>query len=86
MTYVAVSLAALFVGGWAVQWAVWIGDRRRCSVTDRRIGLLGTAESRRADRLRELGEAGTYRVHNCGKILHVDYDRGELVVERERGD
>jgi hypothetical protein len=27
--------------------------------------------------------ADVYRVHNCGKILHVDYSRGELIVERE---
>ena len=59
--------------------------RRRYSV---RIGRLPgaatpTAEAARAARLRELGETGTYRVFNCGKILHVDYDRGELIVERE---
>lgn len=53
-----------------------------------RLGLLPataapTAETVRAARLRELGETGTYRVLNCGKILHVDYDRGELIVERE---
>lgn len=59
--------------------------RRRSSG---RLGLLPgaaapTAEAVRAARLRELGEAGTIRVHNCGKILHVDYDRGDLIVERE---
>jgi hypothetical protein len=42
-----------------------------------------TAEASRAARLRQLGEDGTYRVYNCGKILHVDYERGELIVERE---
>ncbi len=62
--------------------------RRLRRLGDRRLGLLPgavvpTAEAARAARLRELGEAGTYRVHNCGSILHVDYDRGELIVERE---
>jgi len=50
-------------------------SRRRCR-TDRRLGLLAT--SARADRLR-LG-AGTCRVHNCGEILHVPCEGGELVV------
>jgi hypothetical protein len=53
-----------------------------------RLGLLPSAvvpmaEAARVARLRQLGEAGTYRVYNCGKILHVDYDRGELIVEEE---
>lgn len=48
----------------------------------RRLGLLPTVEAARHARLRQLGEAGTYRVHNCGRILHVDYERGELIVER----
>jgi len=37
----------------------------------------------RAARLQQLGEAGTYKVHNCGKILHVDYDEGTLICERD---
>jgi hypothetical protein len=62
--------------------------RRRCSG---RLGRLPgaatpTAEAARAVRLRELGEAGTYLVLNCGRILHVDYDRGVLIVEREGRD
>jgi hypothetical protein len=66
-----------------------IACRIRRRLGARRLGLLPTAavptaEAARAARLRQLGEAGTYRVHNCGKILHVDYDRGELIVERER--
>lgn len=66
----------------------WIQERARRFFTDRRIGLLGTgaapsAEVRRVARLAGLGEAGTYKVHNCGRILHVDYERGELIVERE---
>lgn len=61
---------------------------RRNGGGDRRLGLLPTAvvlttEASREARLRQLGKAGTYRVYNCGKILHVDYERGELVVERE---
>jgi len=55
--------------------------------TDHRLGLLGgpvrsPAEAVRAARLRQLGEAGTRSVHNCGRILSVDYDRGEFVVQR----
>jgi len=81
-------LSTLSLTGGALVVAAWIQTRARQFFTDRRLGLLGTgrvlnAEGRRAVRLAELGEAGTYRVHNCGKILHVDYDRGELVVERE---
>jgi len=65
-----------------------LARRLRRRLGDRRIGLLPVAsepspEQRRADRLRQIGEAGTYRVHNCGRILHVDYDRGELIVERD---
>ena len=50
-----------------------------------RLSIAGTptAEAIRHERLRQLGEARTYRVHNCGTILHVDYERGELIVERE---
>jgi len=60
--------------------------RRR--IGSKRLGLLfasgtPTAEAQREARLRELGEAGTYVVHNCGKILHVDYERGELICEKE---
>ena len=47
------------------------------------IVLAPTAEDARQARFRQLGAAGTYRVHNCGKILFVDYERGELVVERD---
>lgn len=66
-----------------------IARRLRRRLGDRRLGLLPTAavptaEAARAARLRQLGEAGTYRVYNCGKILNVDYERGELVIERER--
>lgn len=53
---------------------------------DRRLGALPAAETpedARAARLRQLGEEGTYRVYNCGRILHVDYERGQLIVERE---
>jgi hypothetical protein len=54
---------------------------------ERRLGLLSaavpTAEAARAARLRQLGEAGTYRVYNCGTILHVCYEQGELIIERE---
>jgi len=65
-----------------------IAHRLRQRLGERRLGrLLGmgisTGEAGRQDRLRQIGEAGTYRVHNCGKILYVDYDRGELIVERE---
>lgn len=59
---------------------------RRWYRTDRRLGTLPVATtpaSARADRLSQLGEAGTYRVYNCGKILYVDYERGQLIVERE---
>lgn len=62
-----------------------VSKRRRCR-SDRRLGLLPaapTAEVARAARLRQLGEGGTCRVYNCGEILHVDYERGELVVSRE---
>lgn len=65
-----------------------IERRLRRRFVARRLGLLPcvvvpVAEDARASRLRQLGERGTLRVHNCGKILHVDYDRGELIVERE---
>jgi len=81
---VGVTIAALLVG-------LLIGSFvpvRRWYRTDRRLGALSaaavpTAEAARAARLRQLGEAGTYRVHNCGRILHVDYERGELIVERD---
>lgn len=81
-------LSVVSVAGGSLVLVAWIQNRARRFFTDRRLGLLGTgsvpnAEARRAARLVELGEAGTYRVHNCGKILHVDYDRGELIVERE---
>ncbi len=61
---------------------------RRWFRRDRRLGLLPgavvpTAEAARATRLRELGSAGTTRVHNCGEILFVDYDRGEMIVARD---
>ncbi len=90
MTHIIVGLIALFAGGWTVQWAAWIysrRDRRRLRA-DRRLGLLGTgnatsAEARRAARLVELGNAGTYTTHNCGEILHVDYDRGILTCARD---
>jgi hypothetical protein len=42
------------------------------------------AAARRAAQLVRLGDPGTYRVYNCGRILHVDYERGELIVERGR--
>lgn len=52
-------------------------------VAEAAVAEVSTAEAMRAARLRQLGEAGTCRVYNCGKILHVDYDRGELIIERE---
>lgn len=90
MTSIIIGMVSLLAGGWTVQWVVWIGLRRerRRLRADRRLGLLGTgdspsAEARRAARLVELGEAGTYRVYNCGEILHVDYERSELVCAKE---
>ena len=71
-----VSFASLLVG-------VWI--RGRFLPRDRRLGQLGTganAEAARAARLVELGEAGTYKVYNCGEILHVDYERRVMIVAR----
>ncbi len=61
--------------------------RRWCRI-DRRLGLLPiaatpSAEAARAERLRQLGETGTYRVYNCGEILHVDYEKGQLVCARD---
>lgn len=44
---------------------------------------MASPASERAERLAQLGTAGTYRVYNCGTILHVDYERGELIVERQ---
>ena len=80
-------LIAILVLSVIVLSRVRVGGRHRCS--DRRIGLLGApviptsaAEAARTSRLLQLGEAGTYRVHNCGKILRVDYERGDLVVSR----
>lgn len=88
MTHIIVGLIALFVGGWTVQWAAWIGFRRGRLCIDRRLGLLGTeeapsAEARRAACLAELGDAGTYRTYNCGEILCVDFERGQLVCAKE---
>lgn len=91
MTYFIVSAISFFVGGWAVQWAVWLRDQRakrlRQIAADGRLGLLGTsdglsAEAQRAARLEQLGEAGTYKTFNCGEILHVDYERGVLICAR----
>lgn len=76
------TIAALLIG---LLIGTFVPVRRWCR-TDRRLGTLPvevTAVSARAERLSQLGEAGTYRVYNCGKILHVDYERGQLVVERE---
>lgn len=58
--------------------------RRRGGHQLGRLSVAGTptAEALRAARLRQLGEEGTYRVYNCGVILEVDYERGQLVVER----
>jgi hypothetical protein len=64
-----------------------VSKRRRCR-SDRRLGLLPAAptpEALRAVRLCQLGDAGTLRVYNVGEILHVvhvDYERGELVVAK----
>lgn len=76
MTTLALLLG-IFVGA-------FMRTRRRCR-TDRRLGLLApstasTVAEVRVDRRRQLGEAGPYRVHNCGEILHLDYEGGELVV------
>jgi hypothetical protein len=73
---------ALYVGAF-LQARGW-----RCLLPDRRLGLLGAgsrpmdAAVRRAARLAELGEAGTYTTHNCGEILHVDYERSILTCAR----
>lgn len=61
---------------------------RGCIRVQPRLGLLAdraavAAETSRAARRRQLGDAGTYEVLNCGRILHVDYDCGKLIVERE---
>ena len=79
-------IAVLLLGGVVGALARWRARWRRI---DRRIGLLGApavpkskAEADRAARLLQLGKVGTIRVYNCGKILHVDYDRGEFVVQR----
>jgi hypothetical protein len=66
----------------------WLQARTRRLFTDRRLGLLGTgdapsADARRAARLAELGENGTYKVFNCGEILYVDYERGQLICARD---
>ena len=47
-----------------------------------RLCRAGREEARRA-RLLQLGEAGTYKVYNCGKILDVDFEHGVLICERE---
>jgi hypothetical protein len=59
----------------------WFEVNRSASRIEEEVAA--AAETSRHTRLRQLGEAGTYRVHNCGRILHVDYDRGELIVERD---
>lgn len=76
-----ISLLALLIGA-------LIQSRRRFLV-EQRLGLLGIGETpsdeeRRAARLAELGEEGTYKTFNCGEILHVDYERGELICARDR--
>jgi hypothetical protein len=81
MMLIFISVISLLAGAWIQAQA------GRC-LADRRLGRLGTGdvssdEMRRAVRRAELGESGTYKVHNCGRILHVDYERGELIVERE---
>lgn len=74
------TLAALLLG---IVLGVFVSRRRGCHI-DQRLGMLPMASpaSERAERLAQLGTAGTYRVYNCGTILHVDYVRGELIVER----
>lgn len=80
MSYVLVSLLSLIAG------AILRARAERRSPT-RRLGLLGSGDAigavRRADRLVELGDGGTQRTYNCGRILHVDYERGEIVTERD---
>lgn len=73
------SLIALVIGAFVG----WIARSRRGCRSDRRLGRLPGAQAPavlRAARLRTLGEAGTLRIYNCGEILHVDYEHGELVV------
>ena len=79
MTLVLVSAISLLAG---------LLLRRRRPSNDHRLGLLATegspsAEARRSARLAELGERGTYKVYNCGEILHVDYERSELICARD---
>jgi hypothetical protein len=40
------------------------------------------AHAARRDRLKQLAPGQVERIHNCGRILHVDYAKGEIVVER----
>lgn len=60
-----------------------LGARRLGQLPIAVVPTAETADEDRQARLRQLGAAGTCRIYNCGKILHVDYDRGELVIERE---
>jgi hypothetical protein len=83
-------MTLIFVGAISMIAGAWIKSRSCRRWPDHRLGLLGTGagtglsdEARRAARLAELGEAGTYKTYNCGRILHVDYERGELIVERD---
>jgi hypothetical protein len=82
----------IFVGAISMIAGAWIKSRSWRRRSDHRLGLLGTGagagvamsdEARRVARLAELGEAGTHKTYNCGRILYVDYERGELIVERE---
>jgi hypothetical protein len=77
VTIVAALLFGMLIGSFV--------PVRRWYRTDRRLGSLPSSPpvTDREERLRQLGDRGTYRVYNCGKILYVDYERGELIVERE---
>ena len=83
------SVVLFFLVWGGIAWLLSGPCLRRCL----RVGCLGVMpnagllleEAARAARLRQLGAAGTLRVYNCGKILHVDYERGALIIEREDG-
>lgn len=79
MTTIALLLGGL-IGSFVLMscWC-WIARRRELLLT----AVVSRAEAARASRLQKLGEAGTSRVYNCGKILLVDFERGMLVVERK---
>lgn len=67
--------------GCGVLFGFLLGLRARRQVLDRRLARLGTWEECQ-DVLRSFDPRKTVHVMNVGKILYVDYERGQIVRQR----